>query len=96
MDIEYKKNREEENPTLAQQAEGDNDLKRYLVEYTGNKTDPESGEVTVDMIINALSVDFPELILALAEENFIRGYQQAFSDIEVTSKGLFESEKENE
>jgi hypothetical protein len=29
-----------------------------------------------------MSVEFPEFIMALAEENFIRGYRQAFVDTE--------------
>ena len=32
------------------------------------------------MVINVLADDFPEVILALAEENFFRGYKQGLDD----------------
>ena len=55
-------------------------LKEYLVDYVGNKAidtdDSAALEVTVEMIIQVLTEDFPEIVLALAEENFIRGYEQ--------------------
>jgi TPP-dependent indolepyruvate ferredoxin oxidoreductase alpha subunit len=96
MDIEYKKNKEEENPTLEQKVKGDTEVKKYLVEYTGKKLNPKSGDVTVEMVVNTLCEEFPELVLVLAEENFFRGYRQAFSDIETTSEGFFELEKKDE
>ncbi|MAH48872.1 hypothetical protein CMI37_23800 [Candidatus Pacearchaeota archaeon] len=59
-------------------------LKEYIVDYVGNKidstTDTDSLDVTVEMIIHVLTEDFPEIVLALAEENFIRGYEQGLSD----------------
>ena len=33
------------------------------------------------MIIQALGEEFPELIWAMAEENFFRGYEQAMADV---------------
>ena len=53
-----------------------------FVEYVGEKLQPENGEVTVEMIIDVLADEFPEFVLAVAEENFIRGYKQAFVDME--------------
>ena len=35
------------------------------------------------MIVNTMASDFPEFVLTVAEENWIRGYQQAMVDIEV-------------
>ena len=29
-----------------------------------------------------MATEFPEFVLAVAEENFIRGYRQAFTDME--------------
>jgi len=59
-------------------------LKEYIVDYVGNKIDSQSGpetlDVTVEMIIHVLTEDFPEIVLALAEENFIRGYEQGLND----------------
>jgi hypothetical protein len=33
------------------------------------------------MVIGTLAEEFPELLLLIAEENFVRGYQQAALDI---------------
>ena len=56
-------------------------LKEYLVEYTGTKLKPEDDNVTVEMVINVLADEFPEVALSLAEENFIRGYEQGLEDL---------------
>jgi len=55
-------------------------LKEYIVEYVGEKLNPEDSGVTVEMIINVLADDFPEVVFALAEENFMRGYKQGLDD----------------
>ena len=34
------------------------------------------------MVIEVLADEFPEVVLALAEENFIRGYQQGANDMD--------------
>lgn len=56
-------------------------LKSYIVDYVGNKLNPEDQKVTVDMVINVLADEFPEVALSLAEENFIRGYEQGLEDV---------------
>ena len=73
--------KEFENPTLNEKAETDTEIKKFLVNYTGDKLNPEDDKVTVSMIIETMSEEFPELILALAEENWIRGYHQGLSDV---------------
>ena len=83
----------EENPALKQTVEPDNDIKNILVEYTGEKSNPGDQLVTVEMIIELLADEFPELVLALAEENWIRGYEQGLTDVE---DGLKIREEENE
>ncbi len=35
------------------------------------------------MIVEVMSEQFPEFLMALAEENWIRGYRQALTDVEV-------------
>jgi hypothetical protein len=35
--------------------------------------------------VDVLAKDFPEFLMVVAEENFIRGYQQAITDVEVNS-----------
>ena len=77
---------ENENPDLLKTVEKSNELKEWLVEYVGNKCNPENNEVNVEMIIKTMAEEFPEFLLVLAEENFIRGYQQAIADFDEGEK----------
>jgi hypothetical protein len=72
----------EQFSTLKNVAEGGNELKDYIINYVGNEKDPEDDQVTVEMIIDILARDFPQLILCISEENWVRGYQQALTDVE--------------
>ena len=62
----------------------ENPLKQMLLEYVGNKfaTEEDEGEfeVTVQMIVETLAHEFPEFVMIMAEENWIRGYQQGIDD----------------
>ena len=62
----------------------ENPLKEMLVEYVGNKfaTEEDEGEfeVTVQMIVETLAHEFPEFVMIMAEENWVRGYQQGIDD----------------
>ena len=62
----------------------ENALKQMLLEYVGNKfaTEEDDGEfeVTVQMIVETLAHEFPEFVMIMAEENWIRGYQQGIDD----------------
>tara|TARA_R110002110_G_scaffold6722_13_gene33606 strand:- start:6265 stop:6621 length:357 start_codon:yes stop_codon:yes gene_type:complete len=71
----------QEERTISQTVEDNTPMKEWLVEYVGNQHNPEDDEVTVEMVIESMAKEFPEFILALAEENWIRGYQQALSDV---------------
>jgi len=82
-----------ENP-LEEVVEPDNDLKNMLVEYVGEKNDPEDQLVTVEMIVETLATEFPELVLAVAEENWTRGYHQALDDVELGER-LFKEQLES-
>jgi len=72
------------NPVLALAVEPDSELKKYLVEYVGTKLNNE--EVTVNMVAEVLASDFPEFMLAFAEENFLRGYQLGLNDAELFTR----------
>ncbi len=74
---------ENENPTLKEQVTPDSEMKTWLLEYVGAKLQPEDDLVTVEMIVEVMSEQFPEFLMALAEENWIRGYRQAIADVEV-------------
>lgn len=84
------------NPDLkkAVLSDTDSELKNMLVEYVGNQKNPEDDTVTVEMVIEVVTEQFPELVLALAEENWIRGYHQAFTDIEATESSLKAAQSE--
>ena len=86
-----------ENTILKEIVAPENPMKQWLVNYVGEtyseaveKHNAEASEkenvdwdenVTVEMIVEIMSLEFPEFIVALAEENFIRGYHQALSDV---------------
>ena len=73
---------EEENPLLKTAVAAETPLQKMIVEYVGNKVNPENREVTVEMIVEVMAEEFPHFVLALAEENWIRGYRQALDDVE--------------
>ena len=58
----------------------DSELKQWLVNYVGNKLQPTDENVTVDMIAAVVADEFPEFLLMIAEENFLRGYEQGLAD----------------
>ena len=52
-----------------------------IVSYVGEKLEPENDEVTVNMVVDIMAEEFPELTLMLAEENWVRGYEQGLQDL---------------
>ena len=81
---------EDGNEELRLNVEDDSPLKYMLVDYVGEKLQPENGDVTLEMVIETVAQEFPAFLLAVAEENFVRGYEQAFSDIEEVGEGIDE------
>jgi hypothetical protein len=71
-----------ENPTLTEEVESNNELKMWLVNYVGDRSTTEDGQVTVENIVEVMAKEFPEFLMAVAEENWIRGYHQGLVDIE--------------
>ena len=66
--------------------EKDSELKEWLVDYVGNKENPGDDGVTVEMIISTVAKEFPEFLMVVAEENFLRGYEQALDDVKMLNK----------
>ena len=89
---------EDQNPQLEETVDGETPLKEMLVTYVGDKTEPDEDEVTVQMIVNTVAEEFPEFLAVVAEENWIRGYRQALTDVETGQKAYEEylSEQESE
>ena len=75
-----------ENPTLKETVQKDTELKTWLVNYVGNKLNPADGNITVEMIVEVIAKEFPEFLMVVAEENFIRGYEQAALDFETANQ----------
>ena len=94
--IEFTETVEDANEVLDEVVTPENELKTMLVNYVGEKQTPDSDQVTVEMIVDQLATEFPEFVLAVAEENFIRGYQQALTDVEVGRKAWEEEQQQNE
>jgi|TARA_Y100000034_G_scaffold67401_1_gene81361 hypothetical protein len=66
--------------------EKDSELKEWLVDYVGNKENPDDDGVTVEMIVSTVAKEFPEFLMLVAEENFLRGYEQALDDVKMLNK----------
>ena len=77
---------EEQNEILNEKVSAENELKDIIINYVGEQINPENDEVTVEMVVEIFARDFPEFLLVIAEENFLRGYQQAFADVEAHEK----------
>tara|TARA_R110002020_G_scaffold130148_1_gene291295 strand:- start:40584 stop:40883 length:300 start_codon:yes stop_codon:yes gene_type:complete len=69
-----------QNPLLMAPVDGDTELKVFLVNYTGDRLQPANEEVTIHMIAETIAAEFPEFMFAVAEENFLRGYQLGLED----------------
>jgi len=80
---------QDEVQKVIQETEGP--LKAMLVNYVGQVIAPEDGQVTVGMIIQTLASEFPEFLLVVARENWLRGYQQALTDVDNAEKERVEA-----
>lgn len=76
-------NDEYKNPAAEAPVDVDSPMKEWLVSYVGEKHEPDDGNVTVEMIVETMATEFPDFLLVVAEENWIRGYHQALTDVEV-------------
>ena len=76
----------EKTTLLEEVVDQENEMKSWLVNYVGEKHNPDSGEVTVEMIVETMATEFPEFLMAVAEENWVRGYHQALNDVDAGQK----------
>ena len=60
----------------------DGELKELLINYVGEKLQPENQEVTMEMVIDVLVSEFTELFITVAEENYIRVYESGNINID--------------
>ena len=76
---------ENENPDLENPVGNETGLKQLVVNYIGQRLEAEE-DITVDMAVQVFAAEFPEFLMAIAEENFLRGYEQALTDVEAAPK----------
>ena len=74
------------SPVLDEVVATDNDLKSFIVNHVGKKLNPKDKNVTIQMVIETIADEFPEFVMTLAEENWVRGYHQALHDVEQGEK----------
>ena len=67
---------------MSEQVKNETPLKNLIVDFVGNKLNPENDEVTIEHISDVFSEEFPEFLLKMAEENWINGYTQALNDVD--------------
>ena len=78
--------------------DSESELKNLIIDYVGNEFNPDDNTVTMEMLVETMAKEFPEFMLAIAEENWIRGYHQAMTDVETGEqllKGKITSEETN-
>tara|TARA_R110000824_G_scaffold24884_20_gene87187 strand:+ start:4606 stop:4923 length:318 start_codon:yes stop_codon:yes gene_type:complete len=82
LNVSFTETEEEEAPRLSDVISQESELKQWLVEYVGNKLTPNDGNVTVENVVHVVAEEFPEFLMSVAEENWIRGYRQGLVDVE--------------
>jgi len=75
-----------ENEALREVVSSQTGLKDLVVNYIGERLAAAEEEITVHMAVEVFAAEFPEFLMAVAEENFLRGYEQALNDIEQMEK----------
>ena len=85
-----------ENDVAGQKVLPEGPLKQLFINYVGEKLQPENGDVTVEMVIQVMAEEFPEFLMLMAEENFLRGYQQALADVDQFNKNVKDTQEETE
>ena len=80
------------NPDLVNPVTPDSPLKQMIINYVGDAKNLDEGDnVNVAMIVEQMAKEF---LLAVAEENWIRGYHQALTDVSEGEKVMREMEEE--
>ena len=81
-----------ENMALEDEVVPNTGLKQLVVNYIGERLEATE-DVTVDMAVQVFAAEFPEFLLAIAEENFLRGYEQALVDVAATTDNITPNSK---
>ncbi len=62
-----------ENEDLLKVVEADTTLKDMIINHIGETLSPDNGDVTVDMAVEVFAQEFPEFLMAVAEEILFEG-----------------------
>ena len=60
-----------------------NEIQEDLVRHVENKINVHKDQITIGQVIGILASEFPEIVIAIAEENWVRGYKQGLDDAEI-------------
>ena len=64
--FEDTENNIEKNEDLTNEVQADSELKDLIVNYVVTKKNPENDEVTLKLVLDTFSEEFPEFVLPLA------------------------------
>ena len=64
----------------------DTKLKELIINYVGEQLHPTTPEVTVEDVVKIFADEFPEFLLVVAQENFLRGYALGIDDASQNKK----------
>jgi len=79
MKSKTEKEFDEEDPKFYL-VKNDTKLKELIVNYVGEQLHPVTPEVTVEDVVSIFADEFPEFLLVVAQENFLRGYSEGIDD----------------
>ena len=85
MKSKTEKEFDEEDPKFYL-VKNDTKLKELIVNYVGEQLHPITPEVTVEDVVNIFADEFPEFLLVVAQENFLRGYTIGIDDANLNKK----------
>ena len=71
-------------------------LKELIVNYVGEQLHPIAPEVTVDDVVKIFADEFPEFLLVVAQENFLRGYSEGIKETIVPAEDALSAYREPE
>ena len=94
MEVNFDDENNFENPSLEEPVTKDSKLKELITDFVGEHYNPENGDVTAEMVVEVFAKEFPEFLMVVAEENWIRGYHQALEDIDIGQKMAQEQDSE--
>ena len=94
MEVNFDDEEVSKNPLLEEHIAKDSKLKELVIEFVGEYCNPEDGDVTAEMVVEVFAKEFPEFLMVVAEENWVRGYHQALEDVDTGQKIAQEQDSE--